>query len=273
MPELPAIEVGGEDPLQHGPPEMPLERMQPQRRLVVGDKRCGARPVAEGGSGLDIGLGVVAITGQAVVVHARHADVPEHPGNESSEVALRQVVRFERLRDDARRGERVQPFVHPGVLELVGADDPVPPLVAGLVDRDRLGLRHAARGDPPAAGREQGRVFHAAAPALVRRIDNGDMAVRICAKPLTVVLEGGLRRGEVAILLAAVLRLQQQPHLGARQRRVLERSPYVQEARARRPREVVHVLRPVCDASWCRRGCRAAGPRRRMRRRRSRAAP
>ena len=39
-------EVGREDPLQRVPPEHALERVQPQRRLVVGDRARRARPVS-----------------------------------------------------------------------------------------------------------------------------------------------------------------------------------------------------------------------------------
>ena len=47
---------------------------------------------------------------------------------------------------------------------------------------------------------------------------------------------------EVPILLAAMLGLQQQSHLDARQRRVGERAARVDEMRRGRPREIVNVF-------------------------------
>src|SRR5262245_4248998 len=93
MPELPAIEICGEDALHHRPSEMPLECVKPQGRLVVADEGCRGRPVSECGCGLDVGLGVVTITRQPIAICLPlQVDIPNRPRYERSEEAQHQVV-------------------------------------------------------------------------------------------------------------------------------------------------------------------------------------
>ena len=128
------------------------------------------------------------------------------------------------------------------VLELVRRDDAVPELMAGFVDRHVLGIVDVCCGasqDVPAV--KSVGYSMPSAPLCHAGIDDRDVAVRVRTEPLAVVPERGARRGEVALLLARVLRLQQQPHVHRRQRRVLERRALLDVVRARRPREVVHV--------------------------------
>jgi hypothetical protein len=94
------------------------------------------------------------------------------------------------------------------------------------------------------------------APLCQAGIHDRDLAVRIGAEPLAVVLQRGTRRGEVAAGLRLVLRLQEQPHLDRRQPGSCERRHVLDEVRARRPGEVVHVglvvvvrRRPVAEVA------------------------
>ena len=80
-----------------------------------------------------VGLGVVAIAGNAIVVDARVRDVGKRPRHVAAEVAQLPAIVGEGLGEDARGRVGVDPFVHPRVLELVGGDHAVPPLMSGLV--------------------------------------------------------------------------------------------------------------------------------------------
>ena len=131
------------------------------------------------------------------------------------------------------------------MLELVGRDDAVPELMAGFVDRHALRLRHRARRQPARAGGEERRILHAVRAALPRRIDDGDVRVGIRAEPLAVVAQRRARRVEVALGLTDVLGLQQQPHRHWRQAVVAEPLDALDVVRARRPGEIVDVLRIV----------------------------
>ena len=112
--------------------------------------------------------------------------------------------------------------------------------------------------EPARAGGEQRRVLHAAGAALERGIDDRDVAVRIGAEPLAVVLQRRARRVEVALGLRRVLGLEQQPHLDRRQPRMLEaRGPH-EVVRARRPREVVDVVLVVAVGRRAVARCRGA---------------
>src|SRR5262249_31942258 len=130
---LPAREVGGEDPLQRRPSEPALHRVEPQRRLVVGDAAAGRWEVTERRRRLRAAARVAAIAGQAVALGlAAERDVTEDPRHEAAEIAQREKIRLVHLRDGPRRREGVEPLVHPRVLELIVADDAVPELMAGF---------------------------------------------------------------------------------------------------------------------------------------------
>ena len=131
------------------------------------------------------------------------------------------------------------------MLEFVGRDDAVPKLVTGFVDRDAFGFGHAPRREPARACGEERRVFHAAGAALPGRIDDGDVLVRVRPEPLAVVAERRSRRIEMTVGLPHVLRLQQQPHRYWWQTRVPETLEPLDIVRARRPGEVVDVVRIV----------------------------
>ncbi len=148
----------------------------------------------------------------------------------------------------------------------------VPELVAGFVNGDASGefvCRGASQRVP--AVKSVGYSIPPA-PLWYAGIDDGDVAVRIRPVPLAVVAQGRRGRGEVAILLAGMLGLHQQPHVDRRQARMLEPLPMLHVVGARRPREVVHVVLRRSDGSSCRRRCRCATVRCRSRRRPIRAA-
>ena len=117
--------------------------------------------------------------------------------------------------------------------------------MSGFVDRHALGLCDPPRRQPPRAGREQHRVFHAARLALPGGIDDGDVRVRIGTEPLAVVAQRRARRVEVAFRLAHVLGLKQEAHRHRRQALVAESLEPLHVVRARRPGEVVDVLRMI----------------------------
>ena len=246
MRERVAREVGREDPLQRLPPEHPLERVEPQRRLVVGDRAGRPRPVAPRRRRLHLGVGGVAVAAEAVAVgRAAERQIVEDPGHEPAEVPLRVVLRSEELLDGPRGRERIEALVHPRVLELVGRDDAVPELVAGFVHRDALRLRHRPRRQPSRARGEEHRILHAAGAALPGGIDHGDVPVGIRTEPLAVVAERGARRVEVPLRLADVLGLEQQAHRHVRQPFVGEPLDALHVVGARRPGEIVDVLRII----------------------------
>src|SRR5262245_38954692 len=131
------------------------------------------------------------------------------------------------------------------MLELVAADQTVPPWMSRFVNGDRLWCQDASRRDPPRAGRKERRVLHAAAAALKCRIDDRDVAVRIWTEPLTVVLQRRSGCVEVSRFLTRVLRPKQQTHLDLRQRWMCERPRQDDELRTCRPREVVDVFAAI----------------------------
>ena len=122
--------------------------------------------------------------------------------------------------------------------------DPAPIDGSGL-----LRLRDIGWGEPARAGGEQGRVLHATDSALPRGVDDGDLFIRVRTEPLSVVLQRGPRRLEVAAGLPRVLRLQQQPHLDRGQPGDLEPFPQIEEVGAGGPGEVVDDL---LDVAVCR---------------------
>ena len=245
MLERPSLEVRGHGALQRGPSDPALQGVQPQRRLAVGDgvARNARGEVRIARRRLRVGLRLRPVQPQPVEVRlALERDIPEDVREEPAEIPQRQVMRIVDRRLAARGRERVEPFVHPAVLELVAADHPVPPLVPGLVNGHAFRSQAAAHDEPPCARREERRVLHPVGVALVGGIDNGDVAVGIGAEPLAVVLQRISRGVEVPPGLGGVLRLKEEAHLHRRQRRMLEAGGSLQIVGARRPREVVHVL-------------------------------
>src|SRR5439155_21149981 len=106
------------------------------------------------------------------------------------------------------------------------------------------------RHGPPRAGGEESGILQPDGLALIRGVDDRDVAIRIWPVPIAVVLARGARRSEVPLRLTGVLGLEQQAHLDRRERRVLEARGPFDEIGARRPREVVDVLLVV---AMCRR--------------------
>ncbi len=106
-----------------------------------------------------------------------------------------------------------EPLVQPGLLELVGGHQPVPVLVAELMNRHALRTLEGRRSMPVAADSDQGGVFHATGTAgAVLRIDNGQRVVGVGAVPAPQVPYGGKGRGKDAILLIGVLGLEEESH-------------------------------------------------------------
>ena len=199
----------------------------------------------------------------------------------SAELATGRTRRSSAARDSsaysrslhARAVENVlKPFVHPCVFELVVAHHPVPELVAGLVHRDAFGRVRRARRQPARAGGEERRILHAARAALVGRIDDRDVAVRIGAVPFAVVPQ---RRGVASKWRSACAacsgcsssRISTGGRPGCSNRAVL----YV--VGARRPRKVVDVVLVVAMRRRADRRCPSRVARRRSRRPSSRGAP
>ena len=92
----------------------------------------------------------------------------------------------------------VEALVEPGLLELVGADEQVPELMAALVDGDALGALQRGRREDGGAAREQRRVFHAARRRAPGGIDDGELVVGIRRRPGAVAAQRDLRGLDVA---------------------------------------------------------------------------
>ena len=126
--------------------------MQPERGLEVRDVAAGRRPVAERRRRLGIRFRFTPVRGQPFVPFPFDLDVVEDPRDEAAEVPAHEIVAIaERGFVGARFGELVDPFVHPRILELVAADDAVPPLMAGFVNRHLLEIDRARGRNPPRA--------------------------------------------------------------------------------------------------------------------------
>ncbi len=115
----------------------------------------------------------------------------------------------------------------------------------GLVHGHVFGVGDRAGRQPPRARREERRVLHATRATLPRRVDDRDVPVRVRAEPLAVVAEGGARGVEVTRGLPGVLWLEQETHRYVGQAFVPEALDPLDVVRARRPGEIVHVLRIV----------------------------
>src|SRR5262249_57194194 len=149
------------------PSRQTLERVQPQRGLVVGDAAAAGREVAERRRRLRVAAGVAAIPGKTVTLGlAAQRDLAEHPRHEAAEIAQREKVQRVLLLDRARGGERVEALVHPRVLELVGADDAVPELLAGLVNGDAFRLGYLRRREPARAAADHTHILPPPPPHL-----------------------------------------------------------------------------------------------------------
>ncbi len=108
---------------------------------------------------------------------------------------------------------RVEPLVEPTGFELVVRDEPVPELMAGLVDRHALRSLHRRAREHARAGREKRGILHpAGSTASPRGIDAGDVFVGVFAPPQAVEKERRARRLEVASSLRNVLGLQEHRH-------------------------------------------------------------
>ncbi len=129
MLERPALEERGEDPLHDRPAEMVLERVHPECGLVVGNDRSRRGPVAECRRGLHVGLGVVAISGDSIVVDASEGNLGKRPRHMAAKVAQLPAIVGESFVEHTCDGVGVDSLVHPGVLELVGSHHAVPPLM------------------------------------------------------------------------------------------------------------------------------------------------
>ena len=94
-------------PLQHRPAEVALERVQPERGLVVGDRAGGAGPVAERRRRLHVAAGRRRDSRPGGRRRSRaSAAVAKHPRHEAAEEPLDVVVRVERLLDRRARSRR-----------------------------------------------------------------------------------------------------------------------------------------------------------------------
>ena len=189
-----------------------------------------------------VGLGVVAIPGDAVVVEAGVRDLGKRPRHQAAEVAQLPAVVGEGLVQHACGRVSVEAFIHPRVLEFVGRHHAVPPLMTGLVRDRHLRRLPRARRDVAGAAGEEGRVLHAVGLALEGRVNHRGVAIRIRAEPLAVALQRRFGRREVAVFLSAVFRQKQEAHLDRREGRVRERPLQIDVVGAGRPREIVHVL-------------------------------
>ena len=112
---------------------------------------------------------------------------------------------------------RVDPFVEPRLLELVGPDHPVPVLVPEFVDRDVLddtdSVQRPAQEDLRRVAGDERRILHPSrAEAVLRRIHDGQGLVGIGAEPEPVEGEPDLRRADVPVERPRVVRLEQEPH-------------------------------------------------------------
>ena len=207
-------------------------------------------------------------------------DVDAERKVQAEDAEVHVVGAVDRLQDAARH-VGVEALVEPGLLELVGREEAVEVLVAGLVDRDALGALDARRRAPGGAARDQRRVLHpAGAAGAPGRVHDGQRGVGVGAEHAPVARERRLGRAEVTLGLARVLGLEVEEELHVAQTRPRGRRPRGRgnsgrpstRNRARppggtgrgrgRPRS-----RALRRAGRSRRPCRGSAPGRRSRRR------
>src|SRR5205814_7312358 len=109
------------------------------------------------------------------------------------------VGRTEPLLHHSRSRKRINAFVHPRVLELIGRNNAVPELMAGFVDGDVFGILCVRWHQPLGTRGDERRVLHSVRIALPCRIDDGEMSIWIRTEPLAVILERGARGLEMSI--------------------------------------------------------------------------
>ena len=200
MLELGAREEYRQHLLHRFPRVHALERVQHQRRLVVRQVLVRRRP-QRGGRRRDripigratVGVHVIGIGG------ALQPDVAVLPRDEVAEEALHQVVRLERFPLHARVGVLVDAFIEPREMDLVVGDEAVPELVAHFVDDHVFRIVAVARRQPARSTREDGRILHPLRLALIRRIDDRQLRIRVGAEPFAVIFQRRGRGGEVAL--------------------------------------------------------------------------
>ena len=128
------------------------------------------------------------------------------------------------------------------MLELVVANDAIPELMPGFVDRDSFWICDVTRGQPASTSGKDRRVLHPPSTTLPGWVDHGHVVVGIGAEPLSEVLERVAGGADVSRRLVDVLRLEQQSDVDTREVGVLELLLDIDEVRADRPGEVVHIL-------------------------------
>ena len=114
-----------------------------------------------------------------------------------------------------------------------------------LVDDDPFGHVRVRRCEPARTCGDEGRVLHSRRTALPRRIDDGQVAVRIRPEPLAVVFQRRARGGEMAVGLVGMLGLKEQPDVDRRQAALRKRRVPFEKMRARRPGKIVDVVLEV----------------------------
>ena len=247
-------------------PTQALEGLQDEGGLAVGVEAVGAAVAV--GPGLrrhHVGLAALAQADEALAAAGDprlRARRPARPlaarGRVAAEVATAPALGPERVVGGLRRHVGVEALVEPGLLELVVRDEAVPELVAGLVDRHALRALQLRRGEDGGAAGEEGRVLHAPRGRAVGRVDHRDLGVGVGRRPRAVGAERDLRGLEVALGEVRVLGLHEEADVHRRVAGVVEARVPLEEAPARRPREVVDVLLHEAEGLGARRGCRSS---------------
>ena len=248
--------VGAED-ARHGLlAHQRFQRLQAEGGLVVGvdDVGLGAA-VVPGPPRHDVRRSRLAQGGDLGVAAAEpHVGSDGRPGRarpaaegQRAEVAPAPALRSEGEPRGLLLVVLVEPLVEPGLLELVGADEAVPELMAALVDGHRLRALQHAGSDDGGAPREERGVFHAARGRVPGRVHHGDVRVGVGRRPGAVAPQRDLRGLEVARGQVRVLGLDEQPDVHRRIARLLEPIDALDEPPARHPCEVVDVVLVVVE--------------------------
>src|SRR5439155_24564010 len=150
------------------------------------------------------------------------------------------------------------------LFELIVANQPVPELMAELVDGYALGAQSVLGRPEIRAYRDERGIFHAAGSGMSRHVYDGHGVIRILAVPKPEILHGVEDGAKVAVGDVAVSGLEQKDHVDIAQSKLvrsnvqdlrpllqfvggyfqapIEGSLIHQEARAGGPGKVVHVF-------------------------------